>query len=324
MSHESEPIGGHAVPRRAVIIQFPSRPTSPAPAAFATALDAFLGEQEVAGRAEWTRRKHQQELERYERWLVEQALDWQQATEDDLLAYVATRAHLGHSARRSTIVSLRVFYAWATKRRRIDASPATELDLPGRPAPAPRALKKAQVRELVAYLASQEGLRARRDEAVLLTGIYAGLRAAELAVRDWEDVDLEAATITIRLSKGNHGRVIPIHGDLLPILRRWHEIQGAGGVGRLFTSTWDGTKISAARIGKIANQASDATGIDFTAHTLRHTFATWLLKNSKDLYAVSKALGHKQVKQTEIYVAAAADVEYIAEAMETLPNRDEW
>ena len=36
-------------------------------------------------------------------------------------------------------------------------------------------------------------------------------------------------------------------------------------------------------------------------HTLRHTFASWLVQNGVDLYTVSKLLGHSSIKATEIY-----------------------
>jgi site-specific recombinase XerD len=36
-------------------------------------------------------------------------------------------------------------------------------------------------------------------------------------------------------------------------------------------------------------------------HTLRHTFASRLVKEGTDLYAVSKLLGHKSIKMTERY-----------------------
>jgi site-specific recombinase XerD len=86
----------------------------------------------------------------------------------------------------------------------------------------------------------------------------------------------------------------------------------------------NGAAISPERAGKIVRRIAKATGIPVHTHKLRHTFATWTLKESKDLYAVSKALGHRQLKQTEIYVQAAMDVEQIAEAVAKLPGFEEW
>jgi integrase/recombinase XerD len=249
-------------------------------------------------------------------------LSWAGVTSEEVQAYARTRAHLGHSARGATFCSLRVFYAWAVLRRYLATSPAAELKTPNRPRPQPKALKQAHVRQLVVYLASQVGLRARRDEALLLTALYTGLRAAELARLRWSAVDLDAEMITIYLSKMGHGRIVPIHPKLLLILKSWQQIQSLGSDAPVFSSAHDGESITPARVGKIAKRVREATGLPLTAHVLRHTFATWTLKKSKDLYSVSKALGHAALKQTEIYVSA--DVDQIAAAVETLPGPDEW
>lgn len=59
-------------------------------------------------------------------------------------------------------------------------------------------------------------------------------------------------------------------------------------------------------------------GIKCTAHQLRHTFATVLLRKGADLLAIQKLLGHASVKTTQIY----ADIEDSApaRALELLPG----
>jgi integrase len=155
--------------------------------------------------------------------------------------------------------------------------------------------------------------------------LYTGFRAAEAAALCLGDVDLDEGVIVIGLSKGNHGRVVPIHPDLKKVLVAWIAAANLTANAPLFPrldSASDDTPMTPARVGKIVRLVRLATGLPLTAHTLRHTFATWVLRKSKDLYAVSKALGHKQLKQTEIYVSA--EVEQIAEAVATLPGRADW
>lgn len=292
---------------------------------FSDAARLFLLDKELDGRALWTRRKHDQEMCRYGRWLNAAGLTWHRVSVDDVLSYVRGRAHLGHSARSATICSLRQFYGWAAQRRYIRESPAAQLTTPSRPHPQPRALTRLQLRTIVNYLASQEGLRARRDEALILTALYTGMRASELAQARWTDVDLEERTITIRLSKMGHGRVVVIHRELVPVLERWKRLQGLGGGAPLFASTATncrGAPITAGRVGKIAKRVAEAMGISFTTHVLRHSFATWMLREGRDLLAVSKALGHQGLKQTEIYLSA--DTEQIDRAVGSLPGPGDW
>jgi site-specific recombinase XerD len=290
------------------------------------AINVFAMDLRLDGRTDGTIAKHRQELARYARWLESMDRRWQDATPLDVRAYVRTRVQLGHSGRGNMMCSLRVFHAWATTQGLIAASPAESLRTPQRPKPQPRTLKQAHVRQLLGYLAGLEGLRARRDEALVLTAVYTGLRASELAQLRWGDVDLDAEVITIWISKMNHGRVVPIHPQLKTVLIAWQKTQALGANAPVFGDTHQnstaGRQITPGRVGKIVKGVAEITGLPLTAHVLRHTFATWLLRKSKDLYAVSKALGHAALKQTEIYVSA--EITQIAAAVATLPGLDAW
>jgi site-specific recombinase XerC len=286
-----------------------------------TVIGEFVADLQLAGRADGTIEKHRLELVRLGRWCVGEELDWQQLGRRDMQRFARLRAELGHSARANMMCSLRTFCAWSVEQGYMAMSPAAGFKTPTRPQPLPRALTMEQVRALVAALASAESTnRNQRDRALLLTLLYAGLRCREAAGLRWSDVDFKAGAIAIEISKGNKGRAVPIHPELKYILAEWRQVQQLVGDAPVFSL--DHKHFKPTRVGKIAAQWAAAAGVRFSAHILRHTFATFALRGSGDVYAVSKALGHAQLKQTEIYISA--DVDQLRGAIDTLPGIEGW
>lgn len=286
-----------------------------------TAIGEWMADLELAGRQPGTRKKHREELVRLSGWCEEGGYTWQQLTRKQLTVYARLRAGLSASTRANMLCTLRSFFRWCVEEEYIAMSPAAGFKTPTKPKPLPRALTLDQVRALVKYLRAQEGRRARRDEALLCAGIYAGLRAAELAGLRWLMVDIAGGVINIRLSKMNKGRSVKVHAELGRLLASWREVQAAAGDNAPVFSL-DQVPISPNRVGKICRRIARATGLPLTAHVLRHTFATHSLRKSGNLYAVSKALGHSQVRQTEVYLAA--DANDLAAAVDLLPALDSW
>jgi site-specific recombinase XerD len=285
-----------------------------------TAIGEFVADLKLAGRAPRTVEGHELELLRLGRWCDETCQRWHELTKRQLVGYTRLRADLGHSSRSNMLCTLRTFYRWAVEQEYVAMSPAATFKTPKRPAPLPRALTLDQVRQLVAYLRAGDGRRARRDEALLLSSLYAGLRAAELAGLRWPMIDLAGGVINVRISKGGKGRAVKIHQALAQVLANWREVQATGDTAPVFSL--DSTPIQPNRVGKIARRIALATGLPLTAHSLRHTFATHALRRGGNLYSVSKALGHAQVKQTEIYIAA--DESDTEAAVDSLPGLDSW
>jgi len=284
------------------------------------AIGEFLADLELAGRAVLTRKRHRVELGLWGRWIAAEGLQWQEMSRKELQRYLRQRAGLSASTRANMLCSFRVFFTWSVDQEYIARSPAVNFKTPQRPRPLPRALTLAQVRQLVSHLATSAGRRARRDEAMLLTALYAGLRGCELATLHWSHIDLAEGIINIRISKMGKGRAVPIHPALLAVLISWRAVQLLDSSAAVFSL--EGTAIRAGRVVKIAQKVRAASGVQFTTHELRHTFATWTLRRSKNLYAVSKSLGHSQLRQTEIYVSA--EVDDLRTAINQLPGIDLW
>lgn len=292
--------------------------------AFPAAVSDFVKDLQQQQKAARTVEGHEYELDRFGAWLEAEGIDWQHISQVEVSAYARTRAHLGFSSNASLMVTLRRLYLWAEAEELVIISPARHLVTPKRPEPVARAMNADQVRKLLAYLAAHrtDSRTTQRDEILLLTGLYQGMRAAELARATWEQFDLEGGVITIPISKMARGRTMTAHPDLLPLLTDWRGVQGVDGDDRAAVFGLTGNAIVPNRVGKIAYKYAELLRLPLTAHTLRHTFATWSLRRSGNIYAVSKALGHKHLTQTEIYLKS--DPKDSAPAVESLPSPDAW
>ena len=282
----------------------------------------FIADLQLIGRSPRTIEEHTLELNRLERWLNEQGLVWNEVNWRQLQSYARTKASLGYSSRANSFTTLRVFYHWAVTQELMSTSPAAHLKTPSKSKPVPRSLSADQLHTLITWLLNQAtaGKRQHRDMVLILTGLYSGLRCAELANLHWADIDQAGRVITIRLSKMNHGRSIPLHPALAEQLASWRIHQAGHDDWPVFSI--DGQPLSVHRPGKICSRISAESGVPFTTHQLRHSFATWMLRTSGNLYAVSKTLGHSQLQQTEIYLSA--QIEDLRVAVDSLPAIEAW
>jgi len=130
--------------------------------------------------------------------------------------------------------------------------------------------------------------------------LYTGMRKGELLNLKWQDVDLESDTITVRTSKNDQGRFIPIAPEL-------HEVL-SGMMGREdFVFSGPGRdRIRSFKAG--FDKALKRAGIeDFRFHDLRHTFASHLVRNGVDLLTVKELMGHKTLAMTLRYAHLSPD-----------------
>lgn len=136
-------------------------------------------------------------------------------------------------------------------------------------------------------------------------GLFAGLRVDEVChLRTQYDVDLDLGLITVQIQpgwvpKGKKRRDIPIAAALRPLIERHLELYAS--------EDWLTPSIQDASLcfnrhtfdlqfRKIVGNAelvqgrTDPQGVVF--HTLRHTFASWLVMRGVDLYTVAQLLGN--------------------------------
>ena len=265
-----------------------------------------------------TRAAYAKDLEHFAVWLAQRKIDLQAVTPPHLDAFLGDRAARGEARRTRArrAASLRGFFRFLEGTGLLDTDPARLLPAPKKPDPLPKALDLKAVQGLLKAAdaaAAKDPARGRRAHLVLQALYAAGLRASELSGLDLADVDQERGLLRV-VGKGRKERRLPMLGPLAGAMERWL----SGGRPRLLKDPTEqallltdrGQRLTRHGIYRIVKELALAAGLDpkaMSPHTLRHTFATHLVKGGADLRAVQELLGHASIDTTEIYTKLAPD-----------------
>ena len=209
-------------------------------------------------------------------------------------------------------MSLRVFFRWCVKEGYLKEDPSIDIEIPKLEKRLPPKLTKQDTLKLleVAYNYPYDYKFLRyRNHAMYSTFVFAGLRKKELLNLKCTDVDIENLSIFINQGKGSKDRVIPISYTLAQTLKRYAEERKRLNktCPEFFASLNRNKGYTASGLKRLTEQMREASGIKFTIHKLRHTFATLMLEGGCDIYSLSKMMGHSDIKTTTIYLAASAE-----------------
>jgi integrase/recombinase XerD len=170
-----------------------------------------------------------------------------------------------------------------------------------RPRRLPKVLTADEQRALLAKFDRRYASGLRNLVAVRLM-LEAGLRSGEVIAVKPEHVDVDTCRLLVREGKGGKDRVVWFSDDLRDLMARWLERRPA--------STWllctrQGTQVSTRYLRELVKRKAMAAGISeaerVTPHVLRHSFATDLLRDTKNIRLTQKALGHANLATTQIY-----------------------
>lgn len=146
-------------------------------------------------------------------------------------------------------------------------------------------------------------------KTVVQTLFYTGMRISECLNLEIKDVDLENKVIHIINGKGAKDRNIPINKNLVCILKHYLKTYRSSINGEYFFATEKSGHLSAPYVNRVLNDTVKELGWKkhVSAHILRHSFASNLIKNGVNLVYVQKLLGHSNLKVTSIYTHASIE-----------------
>lgn len=146
-----------------------------------------------------------------------------------------------------------------------------------------------------------------RNYLIMLYFLNLGLRVSEAINLKIDHVDWDRGMVTIMASKGERDRVLWAQDNILELSKRWIELRPSAS-DHLFCNLKGGPLIDRyirSFVGRYAKKGGIKKRVH--PHSLRHTFATDLLRESKDIRLVQKALGHASIATTMIYTHIADD-----------------
>jgi integrase/recombinase XerD len=242
------------------------------------------------------------DLEQFSRFLKEKSL--LRVAEQDLFAFLgAMRGRASSAARR--VSTLKRFYQYCVRERRVGADPTLKLDPPKRTPRFPKALSEADVEALLATpdTATPLGLR---DRAMLETLYATGLRVSELVALKTFEVNLDAGVVRV-VGKGNKERLVPLGEEAADWISMYLKQRKSNSNALFITSRGRGMTRQAFwhLIRRYGARAIPSKKL--SPHVLRHAFATHLINHGADLRVVQLLLGHADISTTQIYTHVARE-----------------
>jgi integrase/recombinase XerD len=246
-------------------------------------------------------------------------------TPQAITAFMDARADLGAATLRGILSALRAYGKWCILMGMRADDPTAGIPWPKRPDALPRALTSDELERLERILHARPRYaldpRTKRlipqYKRVVLLMLYAGLRRQEVANLRWEAVDLGRRTIRV-WGKGSKERMVTVHARLAEALRG---VPIGARHGHVVTSSRGGGQRMHRAMGRIFEVWLRGEGLDISAHQLRHSFATELLRNGADIEEIRQLLGHSSLRETQRYLRL--DTSRIAAAVALLPGRFE-
>jgi len=220
--------------------------------------------------------------------------------------------HWKTSTYRTYYMTLLVFFRWCIKKDVMTTNFAEIIEVPRLKKSLPKGIKQEDALLLLEvaynYPYTHKYLK-YRNHAIFAMFLFCGLRKSELLNLKLTDVNLKNLTLFVRQGKGDRDRIVPISYTLAQSLERYltQRKKLRKTCPEFFTSSNKNKGFAASGLKVLTEQLKRASGITFTIHTLRHTFATLMLEGGCDIFSLSKMMGHSDIKTTTIYLSATAE-----------------
>jgi integrase len=292
---------------------------APSDATFDEAADEWLRSPAFKRLGERTRERYGANLEHHLRPRFG-ARKMQSLDADDVVELLAALDEAGKAGwtQRNVLTTLSALFRWASGRRKLAATnPVRQLEKHERPKVRKRNGRTLQPKEITALIDSATTDRYR---VLLATAVFTGLRLMELLALRWMDVDYDAGEIRVRkqltrkggrledLKSESGAREIALRPELVSVLRAHRMASKFKQPSDFVFASETGGPLGWRNVERRAMDAAFEQALETkripvgrqkpVMHDARHTFGSMLVAEGRDVYTVSRQMGHANVSTT--------------------------
>lgn len=208
------------------------------------------------------------------------------------------------------IASIRTFYKYLHREKKVDNNPAESLISPKRPKSLPKFLTTDEIEQILSNI-NIDTPAGYRNRAILELLWASGMRVSELSGLNFEDLNLDNNEIRV-FGKGSKERIILVTDRAKTYLQRYIDTARplvakgfrveCGEDSPVFINN-TGFRLQTRTINNVVHNIVEKIQLPkhVTPHVFRHSFATHLIENGADLRVVQELLGHASISNTQIY-----------------------
>jgi site-specific recombinase XerD len=225
------------------------------------------------------------------------------------------------TAVRRNLSTLRTFYTYLRREHIRTDQPALDVDLPKPEQRKPKVLRLPEVAAMIkTRVARPKGPSlATRDRAILELLYGSGIRRAELADLNLDDVDF-GQRVAMVTGKGNKRRMVPLTEASVMAMQSYLHVRPATSDRAFFLSNRN-ARLGLRQVWKIVKDYAAQSGVNrATTHSMRHSFATHFIEGGGDVSSLQRLLGHANISTTQVYLDQS--IAHLKKAFDAANPRD--
>lgn len=233
--------------------------------------------------------------------------EWADIDQYTIKAYLQSLADRGNAAvsRGRKLATLKSFFKYLTSQGTVKIDPTATIKMPKTQQKEPSYLTEQEYKRLLRTVQKNATKYFKqRDTAIVTMFLGMGLRLSELVELDVGNINFDDGTIKVT-RKGNHERILPANDEVMVSLQCYLRTRDDVTAQQPLFLSKRNQRIDNGSVWHLVKKYLKQAQIEkdkLSPHTLRHTFATTLLKQGENILTIKELLSHRNLRTTERYL----------------------